>query len=83
MSTKNTSLQNYTCPNCNNIGQYTTEEEETICDKCGLVLITAYPYVAGKRHKTISDYQIEQKNKQIRRKRKWKTKSEISQQSSS
>ena len=70
MSRKKTSLQNYKCPQCQTIGQYTTEEEETTCNKCGLVLITPYPYVAGIRHKTISDYTTKEKGEN----QKWKTK---------
>ena len=39
------------CPICKNTGQYIKTDFEVICT-CGYVLITPYPYVAGKRINT-------------------------------
>lgn len=39
------------CPVCKNIGRYHKIDFEVICE-CGYVLITPYPYVAGKRINT-------------------------------
>ena len=56
------SYENIKCPQCNNIGEYTTDNQEnTYCTKCGLIIQTQYPYVAGNKIKTLTDIQIEKK----------------------
>ena len=69
MSKQTNNLDKFKCPNCNRTGQYIKEEHETFCE-CGLVIIASYPYTAGQRFKTISDYQIEEQER--RTDKKWK-----------
>jgi len=47
--------QKIECPICHHTGEYTKTDYETICS-CGYVLITPYPYVAGKRINTNIPY---------------------------
>ena len=39
-------LKNTECPNCEKT-KWMKKEGEIICEKCGLVIRTPYPYVAG------------------------------------
>ena len=66
-------LQYFTCPICKRQGNYIEDEHETIC-QCGCVITTSYPYTAGQKFKTLSDFQIENKNKKIneKMKKRWK-----------
>ena len=67
-------INNFRCPQCHTKGQYIKEEQETYCTKCGLIITTSYPYTAGQKFKTLSDFQIENKNKKIneKMKKRWK-----------
>ena len=65
------SYEHQKCPQCETIGKYTTDNQEnTYCTKCGLIIETQYPYVAGHKIKTLTDIQIE--NQQQKQKEKWK-----------
>ena len=56
------SYENIKCPQCEQIGQYETDNQEnTYCKSCGLIIETHYPYVAGHKIKTLTDIQIEKK----------------------
>ncbi len=60
----------FKCPTCNTTGNYTQDNEETICNKCGTIIDTPHRYVAGIKINTISDFQIQyEKQKQNKR---WK-----------
>ena len=81
MSEKNTvklkriNIKNFSCPICNTIGEYETDNnEETYCIHCGCIIDSPYPYTAGIRYYTISDFITirENKRKEERWKRKWK-----------
>jgi transcription initiation factor TFIIIB Brf1 subunit/transcription initiation factor TFIIB len=66
---------NYRCPTCNNtVYIKDINTGETYCKKCGLIILTPYPYVAGQKHKTLSDFQIEKEDdKKLKRMMKiWK-----------
>lgn len=53
-------LKNLQCPECKTIGEYYTDDNlNTYCKKCGLVVHSVYPYVAGIRHMSLSDFDIE------------------------
>ena len=53
-------LKNLKCPNCKSKGEYETDANlNTYCKKCGLVVHSAYPYTAGIRHMSLSDFDIE------------------------
>jgi len=55
------------CPQCQHRNYETDPHKaETYCKKCGLIIITSYPYTAGKKHKTISDYTKNNKRKKRR-----------------
>ena len=62
-------LDKFTCPICKRTGEYHKDDYETTCE-CGLVITTAYPYTAGQKYKTLTEYLQEQKKE--RRKQKWK-----------
>ena len=68
------SHENTQCPQCNNIGQYETDNQEnTYCQCCGLIIETHYKYVAGHKIKTLTDIQIEkQEQEQMERWKKCK-----------
>ena len=58
------SYEHQKCPQCETIGKYTTDNQEnTYCTKCGLIIETQYPYVAGHKIKTLTDIQIENQQK--------------------
>lgn len=54
-TTKSINLQKTECPICQNKGNYTTDFE-TYCNKCGCIITTPYPYTAGIKHKTLTEY---------------------------
>lgn len=65
----------YTCPQCKNQTYIQDiDKSETYCEKCGLIIQTAYPFTAGHKHKTLSDFQIEKINKKQneRMEKRWK-----------
>ena len=65
------SYEHQKCPQCEQIGQYETDNQEnTYCTKCGLIIETHYPYVAGNKIKTLTDIQIE--NQQTEQMERWK-----------
>lgn len=50
-------FENMACPVCKSVGTYVTDDKlEIFCEKCGLVIISPYPYCAGVKFKVLSDF---------------------------
>ena len=52
------------CPYCGKKGQFVEDEKEDIyCTYCGLIIQTNYPYVAGFKIKTLTEFLLETEEK--------------------
>ena len=51
----NKPYSNLKCPNCQNKGDFISEDEEVYCEHCGLLIQTSYHYTGGIRFKTLTE----------------------------
>lgn len=71
IKTQTINYKKFPCPTCKQKGQYTTDKQgNKYCTHCGTIIDSPYPYDAGIRHYTISDYLIQYKNERMVK--KWK-----------
>ncbi len=66
----NKPYSNLECPVCGVKGDFMRDDnEEVLCNHCGLVIESPYPYSAGIRFKTLSDILLDEKIKRIKNSR--------------